>query len=122
MFYGADGTPIAAGNLRFATNGGAVLVKPDIAAADGVTVRTPGFSPFFGSAAAAAHAAGIAALIKSARPSLGAWEIREAMVSTALDIRAPGIDRDAGHGIVMAPAAVAKALQLRPAAMLMADH
>jgi hypothetical protein len=28
------------------------------------------------------------------------------MTSTALDIRAPGIDRDSGYGIVMAPAAV----------------
>jgi hypothetical protein len=120
MFYGADGTPITPGSLRFATNGGTVYAKPDLAAADGVTVRTPGFSPFFGTGAAAAQAAGIAALIKSARPSLTPWEIREAMTSTALDIRAPGVDRDAGHGIVMAPAAVAKALQLRPALALTA--
>jgi len=113
MFYGSDGTAITPGNLRFATDGGAVFVKPDLAAADGVTVRTPGFSPFFGTGAAAAHAAGIAALIKAARPLLTPWEIREAMTSTALDIQAPGVDRDSGHGIVMAPAAIAKALQLR---------
>jgi hypothetical protein len=113
MFYGSDGTPITPGNLSFATEGGAVYEKPDMTAADGVTVRTPGFSPFFGTGAAAAHAAGIAALIKAARPLLTPWEIREAMVSTALDIQAPGVDRDSGHGIVMAPPAIEKALQLR---------
>src|SRR5262249_12736277 len=105
--------PITPGNLRFASNGGSVYVKPDIAAADGVSVRTPGFDPFFGTGAAAAHAAGIAALIKSAKPSLTAWEIRDAMTSTALDIRAPGVDRDSGYGIVMAPAAMARAMQPR---------
>jgi subtilisin family serine protease len=120
MFYGSDGAPITPGNLRFATAGGTLYVKPDLAAADGVTVRTPGFSPFFGTGAAAAHAAGIAALIKSAKPWLTPWEIREAMTSTALDIRAPGVDRDAGYGIVMAPSAVAKALQMRFAVELTA--
>ena len=121
MFYQADGAPITPGNLRFATNGGTVVPKPDIAAADGVSVRTPGFNPFFGTGAAAAHAAGIAALIKSAKPSLSPWQIREAMTSTALDIGAPGVDRDSGYGIVMAPAAVAKALQLRFAEARTAD-
>jgi subtilisin family serine protease len=76
-----------------------------------MTVRTPGFNPFFGTSAAAPHAAGIAALIKSARPSLTPTEIRDAMISTALDIQAAGIDRDSGYGLVMAPPAVAKALQ-----------
>ena len=58
MFYKPDGTPITAGNFLFGTNGGVVLVKPDISAADGVDRRTPGFSPFFGTSAAAPHAAG----------------------------------------------------------------
>ncbi len=108
QFYQADGTPITPGNFLFGTNGGATLVKPDIAAADGVTARTPGFSPFFGTSAAAPHAAGIAALIKSAKPSATVMEIYNAMTSTALDVRAVGIDRDSGYGIVMAPPAVAQ--------------
>ena len=111
MFYNANGTPITPGNLLFATNGGTTFIKPDIAAADGGTTRTPGFNPFFGTSAAAPHAAGIAALIKSAKPSLTQQQIYNAMTSTALDIRAVGIDRDSGYGIVMAPASVAKALQ-----------
>jgi subtilisin family serine protease len=110
MFFQANGTPITPGNFLFATNGGTTFVKPDIAAADGVTTRTPGFNPFFGTSAAAPHAAGIAALIKSAKPSLTVQQIYDAMTSTALDIQAPGIDRDSGFGIVMALPAVGAAL------------
>ena len=111
MFYKADGTPITPGNLLFGTNGGVVLVKPDVTAADGVTCRTPGFNPFFGTSAAAPHAAGVAALVMSAKPSATGLQIFNALTSTALDIRAPGVDRDAGFGIVMAPAAVKAILQ-----------
>jgi subtilisin family serine protease len=106
MFYKPDGTPIVAGNFLFATNGGVALVKPDISAADGTTARTPGFSPFFGTSAAAPHAAGVAAIVKSARPSATGAQIFNALTTTALDIRAPGVDRDSGYGIVMALAAV----------------
>lgn len=63
-------------------------VKPDIAAADGASAKTPGFLPFFGTSAAAPHAAAIAALIKSARPDYTAAQILTAMKATALDIRA----------------------------------
>jgi hypothetical protein len=109
MFFKADGTPITPGNLLFATNGGLLLIKPDIAAADGVSTRTIGnglFSPFFGTSAAAPHAAGVAALIKSANPGASGAQIYDALTSTALDIRANGVDRDSGYGIVMAPAAI----------------
>jgi subtilisin family serine protease len=106
MFFKPDGTPITAGNFLFGTNGGIVLVKPDISAADGTTARTPGFSPFFGTSAAAPHAAGVAAIVKSARPSATGADIFTALTTTALDIRAIGIDRDSGYGLIMAPAAV----------------
>ncbi|MEO8592587.1 MAG: S8 family serine peptidase [Candidatus Solibacter sp.] len=106
MFYKANGTPITANNFLFGTNGGVVLVKPDIAAADGVTTRTPGFNQFFGTSAAAPHAAAVAAIVKSARPSATGAEISNALRSTALDIRAPGVDRDSGYGIVMAMGAI----------------
>ena len=93
-----------------ATNGGTNLVKPDIAAADGAVAKTPGFLPFFGTSAAAPHAAAIAALVKSARPDYTNAQILTAMLQTALDIRAPGLDRDSGHGIVMGLEAVTYAL------------
>lgn len=106
IFYTPDGTAITPGNFLIETNGGRVLQKPDIAAADGVTCATPGFSPFFGTSAAAPHAAAIAALVKSKKPSLTRAQIINIMKATALDNMAPGIDRDSGIGIVMAYQAV----------------
>ena len=110
IFFRPDGAEITPGNLLFATGGGTDLVKPEVAAADGVTTHTPGFMPFFGTSAASPHAAAIAALVKSARPDYTNAQILAAMLATTLDIRAPGIDRDSGHGIVMALEAVNYAL------------
>ncbi|MSV28895.1 MAG: hypothetical protein EXQ52_09145 [Bryobacterales bacterium] len=64
------------------------------------------FSPFFGTSASAPHAAAVAALVKGAKFSVTGAQVYSALTSTALDIRAPGIDRDSGHGIVIAPGAV----------------
>ena len=47
-----------------------VRPKPDLAAADGVATSVTGFNPFFGTSAAAPSAAGVAALILSAKPAL----------------------------------------------------
>jgi hypothetical protein len=110
IFYNPNGTPITPGNFLFGTNGGTTLTKPDISAADGVSTKTPGFLPFFGTSAAAPHAAAVAALVKSAKPSYTNAQILNAMKQTALDIRAAGLDRDSGWGIVMALEAVNYAL------------
>jgi hypothetical protein len=110
IFFKPDGTEITPGNVLFGTNGGETLVQPAVAAADGVATRTPGFFPFYGTSAAAPHAAAIAALVKSARPDYTNAQILTAMLATTLDIRAPGIDPDSGHGIVMALEAVNYAL------------
>ena len=107
IFYNPTGTPITPGNLLFSTNGGTLLQKPDLAAADCTPSNTPGFeNPFCGTSAAAPHAAAIAALVKSARPSLNASQIHTALNASALDIMAPGVDLDSGLGIVMALGAV----------------
>ncbi len=103
MFYNANGTPYTPGN--FSSTGGTVRQKPDIAAADGVVTSLPlngGLNPFFGTSAAAPHAGAIAGLIKSYKPTLTAAQIRAVLINTALDIEAPGVDRDSGAGIVMA--------------------
>ena len=106
IFYRGDGTAITPGNVS--STGGQVLQKPDITAADGVSVTgVGGFpSPFFGTSAAAPHAAAIAALVKAANPSLTAAQIRTILTSTAIDIQGAGVDRDSGAGIIMARQAV----------------
>ncbi|HEY9434492.1 MAG TPA: S8 family serine peptidase [Blastocatellia bacterium] len=106
IFYKSDGTPITPGNLLFSNNGGEIRKKPDVTAADGVATSVPGFTTFFGTSAAAPHAAAIAALLKSARPRLTPERIRRALTRTALDIEAVGVDRDSGAGIVDAFAAL----------------
>lgn len=107
LFFQANGTPFTPGNVS--STGGILRQKPDITAADGVAVTgAGGFGiSFFGTSAAAPHASAIAALLKSANPSLTATDIRNALQNTAIDIETAGIDRDAGYGIVMADAALA---------------
>src|SRR5215471_7944442 len=102
LFFQANGTAFTAGD--FSSTGGLVRQKPDITAADGVTVTgVGGFgSPFFGTSAAAPHAGAIAALIKQAKPAFTPAQIRTALTSSAIDIMAAGVDRDSGAGIVMA--------------------
>lgn len=111
IFYNADGTPLK-GGVTFASGGGEVRQKPDIAAADGVATTLPpgsGLNPFYGTSAAAPHAGGVAALLKSAAPSLSPAQLRNILVSTALDIEAAGVDQDSGRGLVMAMPALKKA-------------
>jgi hypothetical protein len=101
VFFNANGTAITPGN--YSATGGTVRSKPDIAAADGVKTATPGFNPFYGTSAAAPHAAAIGALMLSGKPKLTIAEVRLAFQNTALDIEAPGSwDRDSGYGIIRA--------------------
>lgn len=104
MFYTANGIPFTPGN--FLSNGGIVRQKPDLTAADGVSTSVTGFKSFYGTSAAAPHAAAIAALVKSAKPVLAPDEVRAALISSALDVETPGFDSNAGYGIVMAPGAL----------------
>ncbi len=104
IFFRADGTAITPGN--FLATGGLLRQKPDITAADGVSTAAPGFGTFFGTSAAAPHAAAIAGLLKSANPSFTPAQIRAALTGSAIDIEAPGVDRDSGAGIVDAVAAL----------------
>tara|TARA_R110000850_G_scaffold85460_11_gene184002 strand:+ start:11679 stop:14984 length:3306 start_codon:yes stop_codon:yes gene_type:complete len=100
------GTELCPGN-RTSSCANGLRLKPDITAADGVATSAPGFNPFFGTSAAAPHAAAIAGLLKSADPGLTASEIRNALINTAIDIEIPGNDRDTGVGIVMPGPALA---------------
>ncbi len=96
--------------------------KPDASAIDGVNVTgNGGFgSPFYGTSAAAPHAAGVAALMLSCSPTLKAGEpgdnpagdrttLRNAMLSTALDLGTAGADNTFGSGRLRAALAGAAA-------------
>ncbi|KDN16974.1 S8 family serine peptidase [Amycolatopsis rifamycinica] len=125
VFYEANGTPITPGNVS--STGGEVRNKPEITAADGVTTSVTGFNPFFGTSAAAPHAAAIAALVLSGNPGLPPAEVREALINTAIDIETPGSDNFTGAGVILAdkvlaytgaspqPLAVAKQPTVTPA-------
>jgi hypothetical protein len=107
MFYNFDGTPITPGN--FSSTGGKLLMKPEIAAADGVSTTLPlngGLNPFFGTSAAAPHAGAIAALVMSYNPYLTPAQVRNVLTNSCIDIMGAGWDRDSGYGILMARAAL----------------
>ncbi|MGH8914663.1 MAG: S8 family serine peptidase, partial [Acidimicrobiia bacterium] len=107
IFFQGNGAAITPGN--FTETGGQVLQKPDLTAADDVSVTgVGGFpSPFQGTSAAAPHAAAIAALVQSRFPAVSASGIRNALFASAIDIEAGGTDRDSGRGIIMANQALA---------------
>jgi subtilisin family serine protease len=111
IFYTAAGAEITPGNVL--SSGGVLRQKPDFAAADGVATATsdPGgpFNPFFGTSAAAPHAAAIAALMLERNPTLTPSALRTALEAASLDVMAPGVDPDSGTGIVSANLALAAA-------------
>lgn len=90
--------------------------KPDITGIDGLYVsgadnfgeRIKGkkYRLFYGTSAAAPTIAAIAALVKSAQPSLTPAQIKTAITTTALDRGATGYDNTYGYGLADALAAV----------------
>jgi hypothetical protein len=91
-----------------------VLAKPDLAATDGgqntfFGTFTGGLWRFFGTSAAAPHAAAVAALELDGFPSATVAQVKSAETSTALPVDSFGVDA-AGAGRVNAKAAVASLL------------
>jgi hypothetical protein len=111
-FSSAGGTPI-----YFDTAGNPVYVvrqKPEIVAPDGgdttffgADYEGNGFPNFFGTSAAAPHAAGVAALLREQDPALTPDEMYTALQDTAIDMGAAGVDFDSGHGLIRADVALA---------------
>jgi subtilisin-like proprotein convertase family protein len=103
VFFDQNGNAYKPGKYLFKNGGGQVRKKPDVAAADGVSTTLPsgsGLNPFYGTSAAAPHAAAIAGLLKSVKPAMKPAAIRTHLTKSALDNEAPGVDRDSGFGIV----------------------
>ncbi len=93
----------------------ALRFKPDFAAPDGVNTTFFGndssydddtFPNFFGTSAAAPHAAAVAALLRQANPSLAPGALLDLLRSTAVDVESPGRDTLAGDGLIDANAAL----------------
>ncbi len=97
VFFDPEGQPLTPGNMS--ASGGVLRSKPDLVAADGVSTNTPFFEQFFGTSAAAPHAAAISALLRQ-RGVINPQHIRALLEKTAVDVEAPGFDRKSGHGIV----------------------
>jgi subtilisin-like proprotein convertase family protein len=100
VFFNADGSPITPGN--FSSTGGAVRQKPELTAADGVSTGVDGFETFFGTSAAAPHAAAIAALVFEGNPNLTTADLRSAFAATDLDLKPNGVDGRSGTGVTRA--------------------
>ncbi len=114
-------------NVAFYSSHGPALVeypsrdvrpKPDIAATDGVSVTGAGGfpSPFFGTSAAAPHAAAVAAQLLSAGPDVTPTQVRSALLGSA---SGGGSSASVGSGQISAIRALADlGLELNPNGML----
>lgn len=121
--YDVESFSSKGGNLPFYfdSNGNAlagapvVRFKPEITAADGTNTTFFGsdsgsdvdaYPNFFGTSAAAPHAAAVAALMFSRFPATTPAQVYAAMQATAVDSETAGLDDLSGHGWVDAQAAV----------------
>ena len=123
-FSSAGGVPII-----FDVNGNRLSTpyirnKPGITAPDGTNTKffgsfdfeADGFPNFFGTSAAAPHAAAVAALLLEAQPSFSPNDVYEALEQTALDMDDPctprfddGFDFATGWGLIQADQALERA-------------
>jgi subtilisin family serine protease len=94
-------------------------LKPELVAPDGVLITGAGgfgtdFGPlgirFSGTSASAPHAAGVAALLLQANPTLMPSEVSDVLQNTAVDLGPPGSDNTFGFGRIDAFAAVQSVL------------
>ncbi len=85
------------------------LMKPEISAPGGdiySSVPGGGYGYKSGTSMAGPHVAGVVALMRSANPNVDVITIKQVIMSTAIDLGAPGEDNDYGHGFIDAYACV----------------
>ncbi len=119
--YGVNPPTIASFSSRGGTTvDGIVRVKPDIAAPNGINTTVDfgslnidgdPFPNFFGTSAAAPHAAAVAALLEEAtskfyNTDLSPGATREILQNSALDMDGSGYDVASGYGLIQADAAL----------------
>ena len=112
IFFEPDGTRLPTPEIR---------QTPDITAVDGTDTTFfgfdfdgNGFPNFFGTSAAAPHAAAISALIQQADSSLSPQEVYDVLAATAIDIGLPGFDNVTGAGLIDAFNAVSSVVPDEP--------
>ncbi|GAA0902695.1 hypothetical protein GCM10009552_06780 [Rothia nasimurium] len=121
FLFNSDGTPLAAARIP---------AKPEFVAPDGTTTtffgsnsrnqagthaavadcsQVPGYLSynFYGTSAAAPHAAAVAALLWQAAPTANSDDLYGALKSSALDMDDAGVDYKSGHGFIQADQALA---------------
>ncbi|MDE2058521.1 MAG: DUF4214 domain-containing protein [candidate division NC10 bacterium] len=81
-------------------------VKPELVAPDGVTTSVAGFTSFFGTSAAAPHAAGAAALVLGANPTFTPAQLSARLTQTAVPLGPPVPNNTFGFGRIDALTAV----------------
>jgi hypothetical protein len=130
-FSSAGRTPILFDRAGNRLTSPEIRLKPEIVAPHGTNttflftgfdIEGDGFPNFFGTSAAAPHAAAVAALMLDAAPGTSPAEIYDILERTALDMGDPGFDFDSGFGLIQADRAVASVLEPKsvpePASML----
>jgi Ca2+-binding RTX toxin-like protein len=92
-------------------------LTPSITAPDGGATTVSGFSSFYGTSAAAPHAAAVAALMMQAKPGLNGEDIRNLLMNSATDMDNPatagfdkGYDVATGAGLIQANLALGYAV------------
>src|SRR5262244_1223738 len=121
-FSSAGSTPIifdTAGNRLAIPQ---IRLKPEIVAPDGANttffgrrdIEPDGFPNFFGTSAAAPHAAAVAALMLQAVPTMDPDSVYEILETTAIDMGPPGFDFDSGFGLIQADRALASIVSVTP--------
>jgi hypothetical protein len=111
--------------IRFDTQGNPAsddrMYKPEITAPDGVNTTFFGsdigndadaYPNFFGTSAAAPHAAAVAALILQSDNTLTPSEIYSRLESTTIDMSTTGFDNGTGYGLIQANDAILLPLDL----------
>jgi hypothetical protein len=119
-FSSAGPTPILFDRAGNRLTSPEIRLKPEIVAPHGTNttfffpgfdMEGDGFPNFFGTSAAAPHAAAVAALMLDAAPGTSPAEIYDILERTALDMGDPGFDFDSGFGLIQADRAVASVLE-----------
>ncbi len=104
ILFGANGNRLTSPEDR---------LQPKFVATDGVGTSfffndtdDDGIPEFFGTSAAAPHAAAIAALMLERKPTASPLQLNTALAASAIDMGIPGVDAASGSGLIQADAAI----------------